>query len=160
MSATLQGMPSWAPAPPAPTPPGPSEYPDPLGVADKAPVQELTDAAYSAPIQIKIAASPVLLTAPANVTLAPGAKLEVPLKFERRYGFADAVTLDFAAPTGIKGLTAAKLTVPKEAAEAKLIIAAAADAPAGIHACKLNANCTFNGEAIPWSIEFNVEVKP
>ncbi len=127
---------------------------------DKAPVQELTDAVYSAPIQIKIAASPVLLTAPASVTLAPGAKLELPLKLERRYGFAEAVTLDFAAPAGIKGLTAAKLTVPKEAVEVKLIIEAAADAPAGIHACKLNANCTFNGEAIPWTIELNVEVKP
>ena len=128
--------------------------------ADKAPVQELTDVAYSAPIQVKIAASPVVLTVPATVVVAPGAKTEVPLKLERRFGFADTVLLDFAAPTEIKGLTATKLTVPKDAAEAKLIIDAAADTPPGVHACKINASCTFNGETLPWSIELNAEVKP
>jgi hypothetical protein len=128
--------------------------------AEKAPVQELTDVAYSAPMQIKIAASPVALTAPASVMLAPGAKVEVPLKLERRYGFADGVSVDFVAPAGIKGLTAAKLSVAKDVAETKLVIEAAADAPVGVHVCKLNANCTFNGEALPWSIELNAEVKP
>ena len=102
----------------------------------------------------------MLLTAPPTITVAPGAKVEVPLKLERRYGFAEAVTIDLAAPTGIKGVSATKLTIPKEATEGKLIIESTADAPQAIHTCLLNAKCTWNGEEIPWSIQLNVEIKP
>jgi hypothetical protein len=127
---------------------------------EKAPVQELTDVVYSAPIQVKIDPSPVLITVTETVSITHGAKVEVPVKLERRYGFADVATVEFAAPAGIKSLTAAKLSVPKEAAEAKLIIEATADTPVGMHACTLNAKCTFNGEAIAWTVQLSVEVKP
>lgn len=127
---------------------------------EKDPAKDFVEAVYSHPIQVKLEASPVLLTAPPSITVAPGAKAEVPLKLERRYGFAEAVTIELAAPAGIKGLAAAKLTIPKEAAEAKLIIETTTDAPQAIHTCTLNAKCTWNGEEIPWSIQLNVEIKP
>jgi hypothetical protein len=124
---------------------------------EKGPQKELVDAAWSAGITVKIEPSPVLLTAPESVTVAPGGKVEVPLKVERRYGFAEAVTVEFA---GEKGLTAEKLSIPKEAGEAKLVISAAADAPHGARPVMLNAKCSWNGQEIPWSVNLNLEIKP
>lgn len=127
---------------------------------DKAPQKELADAVWSAPITVKIEPSPVLLTVPPSVTVAPGGRVEVPVKLERRYGFADAVNLELAPPDSIKGLSAEKLAVAKDAAEGKLIISAAADAPHGVHELLLKAKCAWNGQEIPWSVKLNVEVKP
>jgi hypothetical protein len=127
---------------------------------DKDPVRELAESAYSAPIQLHIEPSPVRLTGPATLTLAPGGKVEMPLKLERRYGFTGAVTIELAVPSGIKGITATALTAAPEHAEAKLVIEAAADAPLGSHACTLQAKCEWNGETLPWSIPVNLEVKP
>ena len=127
---------------------------------EKDPAKDFVEAVYSRPIQVKLEASPVLLTTPPTISVAPGAKVEVPLKLERRYGFAEAVTVELVAPAGITGLTAAKLTIPKEAAEAILIIQTTAEAPQATHTCTLNAKCTWNGEEIPWAIQLNVEIKP
>lgn len=127
---------------------------------EKAQQKELADAVWSAPITVKIEPSPVLLTVPASVTVAPGAKVEVPIKLERRYGFADAVNLELVAPESAKGLSAEKLGVAKEATEGKLIIAAAADAAQGIHEVRIKAKCAWNGVEVPWSVKLNVEVKP
>ncbi len=127
---------------------------------DKAPQKEVADAVWSAPITVKIEPSPVLLTIPPAVTLAPGGKAEVPVKLERRYGFAEAVNLEFAPPDGVKGLSADKLAVAKEAAEGKLIISAAADALHGVHEVQIKAKVGWNGVEIPWSVKMNVEVKP
>jgi len=127
---------------------------------DKAPVRELAVAAYSAPIQIHIDPSPVLLTAPASLAIAPGAKAELPLKLTRRYGFAETVSLEFTGPPGLKSLTAAALTIPAAAADAVLTIEAAPDTPPGSHACFLQAKCLWNGESLPWSLPLTLEVKP
>ena len=81
----------------------------------------------------------------------------MPLKVERRYGFAEAVTVEIA---GEKGLTTEKLTIPKEAGEGKLVISAGKDATNGTYAATLNAKCQWNGQEIPWSVKLNVEVKP
>lgn len=127
---------------------------------EKGPQKELFDAVWSAPITVKIEPSPVLLTAPPSVTVASGGKVEVPLKVERRYGFAEVVTVEFA---GEKGLTAERLTIPKEAGEAKLVILAGKDgtnAANGTYAATLNAKCSWNGVEVPWSVKFSVEVKP
>ena len=127
---------------------------------EKDPVRELAESAYSAPIRLHIEPSPVRLTGPATLTVAPGAKVDLPLKLERRYGFAGAVTIALAVPSGIKGITAAALTTAPEIAEAKLVIEAAADAPLGLQTCTLQAKCEWNGETLPWSIPLNLEIKP
>ncbi len=127
---------------------------------EKDPIRELTDTAYSAPIRVHIEPSPVLLTAPGGLAVAPGAKVEVMLSLERRYGFAEAVTLELEDPPGIKGFTAAPLTAPPEMTEAKWVIEAAADTPPGPYVCTVKAKCQWNGEILPWSIPLNLEVKP
>ena len=48
---------------------------------------------------------------------------------------------------GGSALTAA-VAVPKESAEAALVIDVAADAPPGRHACTLVAKCQWNGEEL------------
>ena len=128
--------------------------------SDKTPARELTDTAFSAPIQIHIDPSPVLLTAPATAAVAPGAKLELPLKLTRRYGFAEAVSLEFAAPPGLKGVTAAALAIPAAAGDAVLALQAAPDTPPGSYPCLLQAKCQWNGETLPWTIPLTLEVKP
>jgi hypothetical protein len=127
---------------------------------EKGPQKEVPDAAWSAPITVKIEPSPVMLTLPERVTVAPGGKVEVMVKVERRYGFAEALTMEVV---GENGLTAEKVTIPKEAGEAKLVIAAGKDAknvPEGNYVAVVNAKCSWNGVEVPWSVNCNVEVKP
>ena len=127
---------------------------------EKTPARELRDSAFSAPIQVKIEPSPVFLTLPAEVAVAPGAKAECIVKLERRYGFAEGVELALRAPDGVKSLTAAKVSAPKEAAEAKLIIECAAATAPGKHACTVEAKCGWNGEELLTRREIVVEIKP
>lgn len=124
---------------------------------EKAPVRELVDAIYSAPIKVRIDASPVSLMLPESITITPGATVEIPVRAERRYGFADAITLQLAAP---KGTNCDAVTITKEATEGKLILKAAPDAPHGAHKASLNAKCPWNGVEVPWSLPITVEVKP
>ena len=127
---------------------------------EKEPVVEFMDAVYSSPIQVKIEPSPVRLTCPETVTIAPGGKAEIPLKLERRFGFAESVGIELSGPPGIEGLSAAKLVVAKDAAESKLILEAGTGTPPGTYSCTIAAKCSWNGEDLPWSIQLKVEVKP
>ncbi len=126
---------------------------------EKTPVRELRDSAFSSPIQVKIEPSPVFLTLPAEVIVAPGAKAECAVKLERRYGFAEAVELTLRPPDGVTFLTVTKISAPKEAAEAKLVIECAAGAVAGKHTCIVEAKCTWNGEELFARREIIVEIK-
>ena len=127
---------------------------------EAAPQKELSDAVWSAPITLKIDPSPVFLKVPASVTVAPGAKVEVPVKLERRYGFAEAVSFELIAPESAKGLSAENLGVAKESPDGILIITAAADVAQGAHEVQIKAKCAWNGVEVPWSVKLNVEVKP
>jgi len=127
---------------------------------EKTPARELRDTAFSAPMQVKIEASPVFLTVPAEVAVAPGAKAECAVKMERRYGFSEGVELTLRAPDGVKALTAAKVSAPKEAAEAKLIIECAAGTAPGKHSCTVEAKCGWNGEELFTRRDIVVEIKP
>ena len=127
---------------------------------EKAPVRELRDTAFSGAIQVKIEPSPVFLSSPAELIVAPGAKAECAVKLERRYGFADAVELTLKAPESAKFLTITKVTAPKEAADAKLVIECAAGTPAGKHTCILEAKCQWNGEELVTRRDIVVEITP
>ena len=70
------------------------------------------------------------------------------------------VELALRAPDGVKSLTAAKVSAPKEAAEAKLIIECAAATAPGKHACTVEAKCGWNGEELLTRREIVVEIKP
>ena len=83
----------------------------------------------------------------------------IPVKVERLYGFAEAVELEVAVPGTAKGVTAAKLSVAKEAAEGMLEITTAADAAVGDHAVTLNAKAKFNNVDITATATVKVSVQ-
>jgi hypothetical protein len=127
---------------------------------EKTPVRDVRDTAFSPPITVKIAASPVFLTSADAVSIAPGGKAELAVKLDRRYGFSDGVELSLRPPEALKSLTAPKVSAPKEAGEAKLVIECAAGSPAGKHACVLEAKCNWNGEELFSRRDVAVEIKP
>jgi hypothetical protein len=127
---------------------------------EKTPVRDVRDTVFSAPITVKLEPSPVFLTSPAEITVAPGAKAECAVKIERRYGFAEAVELSLRVPEGAKFLTAAKVSAPKEAGEVKPVIECAAGTAAGKYTCTLEAKCNWNGEELFSRRDLIVEVKP
>jgi hypothetical protein len=127
---------------------------------DKVPVRELRDAAYSAPIQVKIDPSPVLLSGPEALTVARGGSASVAVKLDRRFGFGEAVELSLRLPDGVKGVAAPAVAVPKEAAEGALALQASAEAPPGRHSCVLEAKCQWNGEELISRRDLIVEITP
>lgn len=126
---------------------------------EKIPVRELKDAAFSTPITVKIAPSPVFLSGPAEVTTARGTKPECVLKLDRRYGFSGDVDVTLRVPDNAKFLTAAKVNAAK-APEAKVVIECAAEAKAGKYACTLEAKCQWNGEELFTRHDVSVVIPP
>jgi hypothetical protein len=117
----------------------------------------------STPIKLKIAATPINLTAtnpPAAVK--QGEKQELIAKLERLYGFAEQVELRFELPPGVQGLSAQQVNVNKDQGEGKLEIAAAANATPGAHVCTVKARGRFNNVQVESSAEvtITVEAKP
>jgi hypothetical protein len=127
---------------------------------EKKPVRELLDAAFSSPMQVKIAPSPVSISLTPEIATGRGAKTEVPVKIERRYGFAGSVDLSLVPAEGVKGLTAAKMQAAAGAAEAKLTIECAGDAAPGKYACRIASKCQWNGEELTSGADLTIEVKP
>ena len=100
---------------------------------------------YSQPITVKVAAAPITLAAPAPAGLSQGTKLEIPVSITRLFGYADSVDLTITLPSGVKGISAAKVTIAKDQKEAKLILEAAADATPGEHKVTVQAALKLNG---------------
>jgi len=127
---------------------------------EKVPVREVRDAAFSTPIQVKIDPSPVALSAPEAVTLPRGGKAALAVKLDRRFGFAEAVTVTLRLPDGLKGVAAPAVTVPKEAAEGTLALEGATEAPAGRHTAVIEAKCQWNGEELMSRRDVILEIQP
>ena len=102
---------------------------------------------YSQPITVKVAPAPITLGAPAPAgTLNQGAKLEIPVSITRLFSYADPVDLTLVLPAGVKGITAAKVTIAKDQKDAKLVIEASADATPGEHKLTVQATLKLNGQ--------------
>jgi hypothetical protein len=127
---------------------------------EKVPARELRDAAFSAPIQVKIDPSPVAMAAPDVVTLARGGTAALAVKLDRRFGFAEAVELSLRLPEGLKGVAAPAVPVAKEAAEGALALEGATDAPPGRHAAVIEAKCQWNGEELISRRDIIIEITP
>lgn len=127
---------------------------------EKTPVRDVRDAAYSAPIQVRIEPSPVALTAPETAVLARGGMASVAVRLDRRFGFAEGAELTLRLPDGLQGVTAPAVAVAKEAADAALAVAASADAPSGRHAAVLEAKCQWNGEELISRRDILIEITP
>lgn len=102
-------------------------------------------ALVSTPIRLRIHASPVSLAVAEPVSpIKPGAKQELLVKVDRRFGFADQLELTLESPEGVQGLSAEKVTVKKDNKEGPLTIVAGDNATPGQHACTLRARGRFN----------------
>ena len=114
--------------------------------AERAKPRDAQVAIFSAPITVKLAGSPVTLAAPEQpVSVARGAKLEVPVGVQRLFGFADEVKISAKLPDGTKGIKAPEVAIAKDAGEGKLVIEASGDVAAGEHAIEIVAKVKFNG---------------
>jgi hypothetical protein len=134
--------------------------------ADKR-VKEVTDAAkpktlnvvfYSMPVTVRIAAAPVQLTIDqSTLELRAGQKLDLNLKLNRQFGFAEEVkvTLAGADATGVK---AAETLIAKDAAEAKLMIDAGAAPKVGEHRVNVRAKMTWNGQPLQVDVPLLLKV--
>lgn len=114
----------------------------------------------STPIKLKIVASPINLTA-ANPPAAvkQGEKQELIAKLERLYGFAEQIELRLEPPQGVQGLAAQQVNVPKEQAEGKLEVTAAANATPGQHVCVVKAKGRFNNVQVESSTNVTITVE-
>ena len=106
--------------------------------------RDVTAIFYSPAVNLNVAAVPITLATqvPTN-SVAPGAKLEIPVTITRLYGFADGVDLTIIDAKEIK---AEKITIPKDQTAGKLIAEAAADAKPGEQKLTLQASLKFNGQ--------------
>ncbi len=101
----------------------------------------------STAVQIKIAPAPITMkaTAPA-AALKQGAKLELPVTVARLFGYAEAVTLSAAIPTGVGGLQIPNATIAKGQTASKLVITAAVNATPGTHTLTVRATARYNNQ--------------
>lgn len=116
---------------------------------------------YSTPIKLRVSASPIKVTpGSAMITGKQGAKIELPVKLERLFGFAEQVELTVEPPKGVAGLTAAKVDAPKDQTDSKLEVALDAKTPAGDHTITIRAKAKFNNVNVESSATVVVKVEP
>ena len=120
--------------------------------------KDVNVALKSTAVQLRVVQTAIGVTG-GDVAVKAGEKVMIPVKVERLYGFAEAVELEVAVPGTAKGVTAAKLSVAKEAAEGMLEITTAADAAVGDHAVTLNAKAKFNNVDITATATVKVSVQ-
>ncbi len=117
-------------------------------MADKSKPRDVDAAFYSMPITLTITPAPIKLDEPAAQSLAQGGKVEVPVKLARLYDFKDPVDVNLVVPGSVKGVSAAKLTIPRDGTDAKLSLETKPDATPGEHKLTLQAELKLNGQTI------------
>lgn len=117
-------------------------------MADKSKPRDVDAAFYSLPITLKVTPAPITVGEVPAQSLAQGAKTEVPVKIARLYDFKDAVELNLVVPATVKGVTAAKLTIPASGTDAKLALETKPDATPGEHKLTVQAELKLNGQTI------------
>jgi hypothetical protein len=101
---------------------------------------------YSAPIRLVVTPAPIALAPAAPVAVEVGAKVELPVRITRLYGYADPIELTLVAP-GVKGVSG-KATIPKDQGETKVPLQTDASTPPGEHTIKLEAKLKLNNQTI------------
>ena len=117
-------------------------------MTDKSKPRDVDAAFYSLPITLVVTAAPITLNEPAVQSLSQGGKVEIPVKLARLYDFKDPVDVSLVVPASAKGVSAAKLTIPRDGTDAKLALETKADATPGEHKLTLQAALKLNGQDI------------
>lgn len=82
-------------------------------------------------ITVKKGAFTIAAAVPGGGNLKRGQKLETKVTVKRINGFTGPVTVNLALPPGVKGVTAAPVTIPADQTEGTLVVSAAGDATEG-----------------------------
>ena len=117
-------------------------------MTDKSKPRDVDAAFYSLPITLLVTPAPIKLGDTAAQSIAQGGKVEIPVKLARLYDFKDPVDISLVVPATAKGVTAAKLTIPRDGTETKLVLETKPDATPGEHKLTLQAALKLNGQDI------------
>jgi len=106
-------------------------------------------AAYpSTSVTIDVAEAPLELTVPAELTVAPGTSVELPISIVRLFGFEEGVSVELGLPEGAAGLGASGLYLEPQQTAGALRVEAAPDAALGTHQAVLRLSLGFNGQGV------------
>ncbi|MCA9267330.1 MAG: hypothetical protein KDA41_02615, partial [Planctomycetales bacterium] len=94
--------------------------------------------------RVRVAATPLTVSATAPGAKKQGETFEIPVKIERKYGYEDPVEVTLEAPGGVAGATAGKLTIDKGQAEGKLEVKLADTATVGDHQFNIRFRSRYN----------------
>ncbi len=118
-------------------------------------------AVLSAPIRVRVHASPLEIQLPDQAqAIKLGEKLMLPVRLERRFGFADSVEITLVLPQGLKGIKSEKVMVPADQSEIAFPIEAGGEATPGQHKLTLTAKAKFGNFNVESTKEFTLEVSP
>ena len=100
------------------------------------------------PTSAEVTAAPIDLQPVAASQVKQGEKVELTVNLERKYGFADPVTVAVALPGGTSGLTISKLTIAKDQKTGKFTITANDKATVGDLALNVEATMKLQNQNI------------
>lgn len=116
---------------------------------------------YSTPMQLKIAAAPVMLSVtPPAQPIKAGGHSEVPFTVKRLYGFGDVVYVGLASPPGVVGARAGDVTVAAAQTDGKLNLELDPSAPPGDQTVQLRTRLNFNGQAVQFDQPLAIKILP
>lgn len=132
---------------------------------DAAQPRDYTLVYYSNPIVIEVAAAPLAISIASPPKVAkPGDKVEVPLEFERRFGFADTIYASLVPAPNVSGLHAGDLSLPAGQTKASLVVQVDPQVKPGEYNAIVRARMTFNGQGsqldLPVVIKVEAAPKP
>ena len=122
--------------------------------------KDVNVAIVSTPIKLRLVATPIAVKLGAEQAQVKAAeKVQVKVTLERKYGFVEPVELTLPLPKGVAGVSAAKVTIPKDKTEGTLEIATTDKATPGTHAVTVQATGTFNKIKVAASGALNLNVE-
>lgn len=110
---------------------------------------DTTCTVYGPPLHIKITAAPIqFASAVSGMSLKRGGKAEVAIQMKRLYGYKDPIEVSIVLPNELKGISVAKVTIPADQTEAKLLLESSTNATMGEKKVSLVAIAKLNNKEL------------
>lgn len=110
-------------------------------------------------VTLKVTGAPIRIEATAPAAGKPGTTVEVPVKINRLYGFADVVQVTGKCASAEKDFKATDTSLAADAAEGKLPIEIGAEAKPGSYIFYVQASAKFNGADLSVGQDITVTVE-
>lgn len=108
------------------------------------PAADLTYTSLSRPVQLIVEASPITVAA-SDLEVKAGESISLSVGVERKYGFAEAITVEAAPAAAVAGLTVEPATINPDQASGMPKIVTTAQTPPGTYDLVVKAKAKFNG---------------